>query len=737
MAYGSDITEALPYSLSNPIGATAYDVTNLSYDLSIDGKPWFIQSSDETPHRRSTAPYRKQQIDQSREPGEQSLTGWWMRSQSSFHCGAGIKFYDPGAGESIGYRFYDSQGLNVWEKGKVVLLKDTTRGHYTTTTLNSNTRPEQHLRSIQWVTNGTTYDGALLHDGYDVDKVYPTITNSITNKSLTSNVATLTTASAHGMQVGMEITVSGVDSTFNGSYTITTVPTTTTFTYAKTFTNVTSAVVSPVGSVTSSVINFIDYISGTNDKVFAICDDGTYAYWLTNDTGGGAGKLRMYKKLLIGVSGTGDTLMFSSASITITSAHMEWVKDRIVAAVNGVVYEIAPNAGSLPSPVYTNPNSGYIYTSVSASGPAIYTSGFSGIQSTIQKYTLVTSTGSMPTLSAAAVAAEFPAGEVVHKIFYYLGYMMIGTSRGVRAAMVNDQDGSLDYGPLIVETSQPIYDFAARDRFIWCASGVAGDAGVIRIDLGQPIEQEHLRFAYANDLQYVGDSGHNTTAVCFLGSTNRLAFSTAATSSNGSTYFEEATTLRSSGYVTTGKIRYATLEGKIFKNLKARIDNNYGGVQITVIDSENDNYVIGNYSQGDFTGEIGIPYPTGSQEYLTFKFTLSRSTTDSTQGAIMNGYQVKALPAAPRQRLIEYPLACYDHEADKFGVSVGYEGRTYDRIVELETVENAGDSVKVYDFKTGESYSGVIEQIDFINRTPSDKRFSGFGGILLVQIRTL
>jgi len=39
-----------------------------------------------------------------------------------------------------------------------------------------------------------------------------------------------------------------VDSTFNGTYTITAVPTTTTFRYAKTANDVSSAAVSPVGS---------------------------------------------------------------------------------------------------------------------------------------------------------------------------------------------------------------------------------------------------------------------------------------------------------------------------------------------------------------------------------------------------------------------------------------------------------------------------------------------------------
>ena len=66
-------------------------------------------------------------------------------------------------------------------------------------------------------------------------------TVSVTNKALTSNVATLTTAVAHGLGVGQVVTVSGVDSTFNGTYTITVVGSTTTFSYAKTAPNVTSA----------------------------------------------------------------------------------------------------------------------------------------------------------------------------------------------------------------------------------------------------------------------------------------------------------------------------------------------------------------------------------------------------------------------------------------------------------------------------------------------------------------
>jgi hypothetical protein len=217
--------------------------------------------------------------------------------------------------------------------------------------------------------------------------------------------------------------------------------------------------------------------------------------------------------------------MFYESSLTVNNAVMEYVKDRIVMCINNKIYEISSSASALPAPLYTHSDTDIVFSSITASGPAIYVAGYSGTQSSIFKFTLNTS-GVMPTLTTAITAAEMPVGEIIHKIYYYLGYMMIGTNKGIRAATVSDQDGSINYGPLIVETTQPCYDFAAQDRFVWCATGVDGAPGVIRIDLGNEIET--LRFAYANDLYVSGVSGYKTTTCAFAGTTNRLVFATTA-----------------------------------------------------------------------------------------------------------------------------------------------------------------------------------------------------------------
>jgi hypothetical protein len=342
----------------------------------------------------------------------------------------------------------------------------------------------------------------------------------------------------------------------------------------------------------------------------------------------------------------------------------------------------------------------------------------------------------MPTLTSAVVAAELPAGEIVEKIYYYLGYMMIGTNKGVRAAVVSDQDGSINYGPLIVETSQPCYDFAARDRFIWCAAGIGAlDAGLYRIDLGNEIET--LRFAYAKDLQVTQSAEHYTTGVAFLGTTNRLAFCTAYETTDGAIYLESASTLASTGFITTGYIRYGTLEPKNFKRLLGRGDFTYGSMVLETVDKDGTEYDHISYDRTISPIEVTTSTPATAQEYVAYKFVLNRDTTTTSLGPIFKGYQAKATIATPRQRVMRFPVYCFDVETDRYNTLVGYEGRASERIRLLEEIEESGDVLTWQDLTTAESRQAIIEQVTFTRMTPPDKRFDGFGGVIEITIRTV
>ena len=659
---GRDITEGrATRSIAVDVGVlsntSVWQNTDIAYDVAVGGMPFIYAINDGRPYIRQTAPYRKDQFDNQTEPGEQSLTGWWIRSQSSFHDGTGITFYDPALipGEGT-FQFADSRGVDVWTQGQVTLLRNTTSTHEVTGQIKANGKPFQIARGIQW--SGT--NGILLKDEYDVDKI----------------------------------------------------------------------------AVDGTLTHFVDYNTGTDYPVYAICDDGINAYWVTNVLNAGTPRLRVYSKALTGTSSTTASLMISDNSITVSEGTMEYVKDRIVMAINNKIYEFAPTATALPSPVYTHADTDIVFTSVTASGTAIYVAGFSGVQSMIFKFTLSTSTGSMPSLTSAITAAEMPEGEKIYSIKYYLGYMLIGTSKGIRVATV-DGDGSIIYGPLMVETSQPCYDFAFRDRFAWAATGVAGEGGVIRIDLGNDLGG--LRFAYANDLWLDnGNVAHKTTACAFNGETDRLTFVTTATSTaSGSINIESASTKMPDGYIRTGYIRYNTLEPKNFKRLIARGEFTYGSMTLETVDKNGTEYDIITYDNAVAPVEVTTSSPSGSQEYIAYKFILYRDGTNSSLSPTFKGYQAKATIATPRQRLLKFPVYCYDVETDRYNVQVGYEGRAFDRISQLENIEQSGDVVTWQDLTTGESRQVVIEQIQFTRLTPPDRGFSGYGGVIEMIIRTV
>ena len=646
MPYGSDITEGIPYVLSNPAGSTNYSATGVSYDVAIGGQPFFIGASDDTPYRRVTAQYRKQQIDQSREPGEQTLTGWWVRSQSSFHLGAGIKFFEPIQEESLRFQYTESKGLDVWTKGQATLLNSTVRAEPATAT-------NLYLFGARDTTNNV--DAVVFTEGPDLKKL-----------TMSGDTPTVTT------------------------YTLTAAPHT------------------------------LDFM--------ALTSDGTRYFAADND--------KLHRGNIFGSTDDGHIYDLDGP---VTTVALRYAKQRLIAGVGRELYELESNKAAtagghaLPTALYEHPNPSWIWTTISEGPAAFYVGGYAGSQSSLYKITLdTTNTNALgfPELNAPTVVVDLPEGEILNAFDVYLGtFGVLCTSKGVRIALIS-ADGDINYGPLLLETECKSVTF--KDKFAYVTTLQGTESGLIRIDLSQPAVPNSLVFAYAWDVYASGETA-NPVSTDFLGATDRVVF---AVPGDG-IWIESTTSLVASGYLRTGYIRYNTLETKIYKLLQARINTTNGGISIQSVDSADQFFNIGAFAQGTTVPEVTVSYPQAAQEYLGFQFTFTRSSTDTLKGPLFTGYQLKSLPAVPRQRLIQYPLFCYDHESDNLGVESGYEGSAYARMSELESIENIGDTLRVEDFRTGESYIGIIEEMDFINKTPSDKRFSGYGGNLIVTIRTV
>jgi len=86
----------------------------------------------------------------------------------------------------------------------------------------------------------------------------------------------LTTGTAHSLAVGDIVVVGGVDATFNGTQVVASVPTSTTFTFAKTNANVTSAAVSPAGTTSAATKRrFAGVVRDASDGVIKAFKDAT------------------------------------------------------------------------------------------------------------------------------------------------------------------------------------------------------------------------------------------------------------------------------------------------------------------------------------------------------------------------------------------------------------------------------------------------------------------------------
>jgi hypothetical protein len=104
-----------------------------------------------------------------------------------------------------------------------------------------------------------------------VQKWNPVGPSVVTNKALLSNVATIITSTPHGLKVGEQVVVSDVGAPFDGTYTVTVVPSAQSFSYAKTNANITS--IEATGNVTPLGRSFSLSRSGT-DFIFRASQDG-------------------------------------------------------------------------------------------------------------------------------------------------------------------------------------------------------------------------------------------------------------------------------------------------------------------------------------------------------------------------------------------------------------------------------------------------------------------------------
>lgn len=610
--------------------------SDLDWDYAIAGIPFVSAIRDEHPYTERMAEIRKDQFDNFAEPGEQSLYGWWLRSQSTFTGGAGILYQDPDNDNQFNYRFADSLGVNPWESGNLKLLRDT---ELVTTSVLTPVLAQGYV------------------DATGVDSYWLVQGNTLAKRTEAGNTSII----AAGATI-QDITSTGK-----------------TYIIAKT--------------------------------------DGVY-------TGSDAGA---------------PSQKYNTA---LTDPVIEFVKDRIILGHSNSVYELVLNPPgapvALPAAEYTHPDPDWRWRSITDGPTAIYVAGDSGTTSQIHKFT-ITDVGGVPTLGWTGVTATMPAGETIRTIYSYVGtFVGIATDKGFRVGEI-DGNGDIIYGPLLFEIENGCRGIVGNDRFMWTGSDTQhdGSSGLYRIDLGNVTQEQttrSVRYAYARDIYHDGALGlvHSVT---MFGASDRVIFTIDAYGS----VREYASTLVSTGYLKTGRIRFNTEEPKLYKFFSVRTPSPLtGSVSVSLLTQSGGEIPYITYSDTFSAGikDVGTPQPSGPQNWIALRFTLTRDDADTSLGGILNGWQVKALPGSIRQRIITVPLLLFNINSDRAYQSFGNESYARETLEAFKAVARAGDSVLFQELSEDLATEVLIEDWEFRQDGPPAPA-GALGGILTVVMRTV
>jgi hypothetical protein len=626
-----------PFSGRTVAAASSFALEGVQYAYALGGMPWLTAIDNDHPMTRSGAELKKDQFDNQREPGEQSLANWWLRSQQTFIGGEGLLYQDPDQVQVANLQnrhaiqYFHGVGVNPWVNGKLTLLRKTT----------------------QRIADASSNPHFLAGWNNGTDRFWSAVGNV-----LKSDDGTTTTAI-----------------TWGGANTI--------------------------RALASDGTN---YFAADNVQVYKGAGNGAGAAWSATGT---------------------------------TNVCLGWAKGRIMLGLDNKIYETT--AAGVQTLRFTHLNSAWTWTAIADGTNAIYAAGYAGSQGAIYKFVLDT-TGSVPTLASGGIqTAQLPLGEIVQSLTTYLGaFVGIGTSRGFRVGVI-DTNGDISYGPLLIASSLGVKAVAAYDRFFFVASsnGIDTKSGLWRVDLGQPVQDTNStaggRFAYATDLQALVTG--EVTGVTNFGNSDRMAFSVVGQGA----YLEHATDRETTGYLQTGRIRFNTLEPKIYKFVSVTTPGALkGSVAVSVIEpaGAETSILTASETSGMVIKDVVLAAPTSAVEWIQLRLTLNRST-DTTQGGEVNGWQLKAMPGATRQRQFTIPFLCFDKERTDSGQSVGYEGRTAARLAAFEQLFAKGDAVALQDLANDTSVLVVIDDYKFEQKADPGTNRSVLGGVLWVQLRTI
>jgi hypothetical protein len=697
------------------------------YDFAIGGIPFLSAIDDQNnAYLRESAQVQKQQFDNARQVGEQSLQSWWYRSQASFDLGAGLKYFDIVRDEDYNRRFYDSKGVDaISTLGELTLLP----------------------RLQQITSKGTG------------EYKYPSMVASFDFERQSGGVNTEYYGYVYVKNNEINLKINGVD---KGTYT-------------------------HLKSTTPKQILDVEIDGRT---LYYVAQDGIFSVDLYTMSTNSAGSVTSYRTTITDFTVVGSTITLNATTpVTFKSFdyNLERFKDRLFFIYTNKIF-VAPDSTTPTTTatlLHSHPNSSFHWTAMADAPGAVFFAGYAGKTSAIYKSEL-DSTG--VTLTTPSVIAELPTGEIVLSMVTYMGtYVVLGTSKGVRVGIIT-ADSTIVLGPLTVESDRPVYALFAEGNFVYAGGAIAdnqypeesigttgdddlGQNAIYKINLAQSVGANTLFFPWQKDVfaEHPVTSNYDYTmyATSIARAKDANDFSrllVAADSSLGSAeeglysttpdpHNPAIASVVLHGWLKTGKIRFDTSDKKIFQYLNVGINNTgdfFGNIEVRYItDASADDKTTSYVSLGapvfhdgtdvaliELDGSDATPHNWIQYQFILGKENaLTGSSSKPERGPIMQTYQIKASPANVKQTLVQIPLLCMAREQTKTGRVIERDVQT--RIDQIETLEKIGAVVMYQNIGSGEESPCIIEKVSFVSRANASKQTKpdADGGILTVTVR--
>lgn len=386
----------------------------------------------------------------------------------------------------------------------------------------------------------------------------------------------------------------------------------------------------------------------SGNAITDIADDGLVATVLTEDR---------YVWYVDGPAGT--PTKWANHQYTTNVTFIAWEKDYLIVGDGNVLYN-ALKANS-PTAIYTHPDTNFRWYSAASGSQFIYALGYVGDRTTIHKIGVKSDgTGLLP----AIVAGSLPDGEIGTTIDSYLGYIFIGTNKGVRMAQA-DSNGDLVLGP-IIPTADPVKCFEGQDRFVWYGnSSIDGSyadianrfpespvCGLSRMDLST-FTTSALTPAYANDIYTLEES--NKTVQSLATYKNKRVFSVAS----GGVFFESDDKVEAA-WLKQGTMSFSVEDLKTGLYTQAKWLPLRGKIEIDISFDSGDYQRVAEFSEIGTVRSDNISLDGRQFTRINPAYILCRCEDETGLGPFFTRWEVRAVPVKGRSSRWTIPVMNYD-----------------------------------------------------------------------------